>query len=95
MLDYMLQTIFHLNAIQNKIFIFAIADHVVHANDILFVVIFRVAYNGGACLEPGIAAIFVHKTVVMGEYLAFVYYCGWQQQKQIKVRSMAVRWISN
>lgn len=74
--DQIVQTIFQLNAIQNEIFIFAIAHHIIHANDVLFVGILRVAHNGGARLDPGVAALFVHDAIVMRQHLPFVDHCG-------------------
>lgn len=85
MFDDVLQTVFHLNAIQNQILIFTIAYHIIHADDVLFVGIFRIAHNRCACLQPCVATVFVHKTVVVCQHLTLVYNCRSKESEAISV----------
>lgn len=89
-LDYALQTVFQLNAIQYEIFIFTIAHHVIHANDVLFVGILRTAHNRCARLDPCEATVFVHDAIIVSQYLAFV--DNWKNREgKIFINSLQVR----
>ena len=62
---------FHLTGVHDQIAMFPLADDIVDTDDVLFVGILRVADDGGACLYPCVAAVFVHETVVVCQHLAF------------------------
>lgn len=82
-LDQLLQPILQLDAVQDEVLVLPIADHVVHADDVLLVGVLRVADDRRARLHPSVAAVLVHDPVVVGQHLALVYHCR-EEDREIR-----------
>lgn len=80
-LDQLLEPVLQLDAVQDEVLVLPIADHVVHADDVLLVGVLRVADDRRARLHPSVAAVLVHDPVVVGQHLALVYHCREQIRK--------------
>ena len=52
-----------------------IPEDVVDGDDILFVDVLGVADDGRARLQPDVAAMTIHQTVIVGQHLALVQHC--------------------
>ena len=51
-----------------------IPENIVDGDDVLLLLILAVTYDGGTSLDPHIATVFVHQSVVICQHLTFVQY---------------------